>query len=100
MIFVLSTYMHDQTLVLYIGVVVMRKNRRLWQWPGVVHAATTGGAVEDSVNPQQACCGALKNSVPKNTKDWCKNTKTIICLRLGDYRGTVYLDFVSANIPQ
>jgi hypothetical protein len=24
------------------------------------------------------------NSVPK---DLCKNTKTIICLRLGDYRG-------------
>jgi tRNA U34 2-thiouridine synthase MnmA/TrmU len=27
------------------------------------------------------------NSVPKNTKEWCKNTKTIIRLRLGDYRG-------------
>jgi mRNA-degrading endonuclease RelE of RelBE toxin-antitoxin system len=28
------------------------------------------------------------NSVPKNTKtDLCKNTKTIIRLRLGDYRG-------------
>jgi mRNA-degrading endonuclease RelE of RelBE toxin-antitoxin system len=26
------------------------------------------------------------NSVPKNIKD-CKNTKTIIRLRLGDYRG-------------
>jgi hypothetical protein len=26
------------------------------------------------------------NSVPKNTKDLCKNTKTIIRLRLGDYR--------------
>jgi hypothetical protein len=25
------------------------------------------------------------NSVPKNTKDLCKNTKTIIRLRLGDY---------------
>ena len=28
-----------------------------------------------------------KNSVRKNTKDLCKNTKTIIRLRLGDYRG-------------
>jgi hypothetical protein len=27
------------------------------------------------------------NSVPNNTKDLCKNTKTIIRLRLGDYRG-------------
>jgi hypothetical protein len=27
------------------------------------------------------------NSVPKNTKDLCKNTKTIILLRLGDYGG-------------
>jgi hypothetical protein len=27
------------------------------------------------------------NSVPKSTKDWCKNNKTIIRLRLGDYRG-------------
>ena len=30
------------------------------------------------------------NSVPnwaKNTKDLCKNTKTIIRLRLGDYQG-------------
>jgi hypothetical protein len=27
------------------------------------------------------------NSVPKNTKDFCKNTKTIIRLSLGDYRG-------------
>ena len=27
------------------------------------------------------------NSVPKNTKDLCKNTKTIIRLRLRDYRG-------------
>jgi mRNA-degrading endonuclease RelE of RelBE toxin-antitoxin system len=27
------------------------------------------------------------NSVPENTKDLCKNTKTIIRLRLGDYRG-------------
>jgi mRNA-degrading endonuclease RelE of RelBE toxin-antitoxin system len=27
------------------------------------------------------------NSVPKNTKDLCKNTKTIIRLRLGEYRG-------------
>jgi mRNA-degrading endonuclease RelE of RelBE toxin-antitoxin system len=26
------------------------------------------------------------NSVPKNTKDLCKNTKTIIRLKLGDYR--------------
>ena len=26
------------------------------------------------------------NSVPKNTKDLCKMTKTIIRLRLGDYR--------------
>jgi hypothetical protein len=26
------------------------------------------------------------NSVPNNTKDLCKNTKTIILLRLGDYR--------------
>jgi hypothetical protein len=26
------------------------------------------------------------NSVPKNTKDLCKSTKTIIPLRLGDYR--------------
>ena len=26
------------------------------------------------------------NSVPKTTKDLCKNTKTIIRLRLGDYR--------------
>jgi hypothetical protein len=26
------------------------------------------------------------NSVPNNTKDLCKNTKTIIHLRLGDYR--------------
>jgi hypothetical protein len=26
------------------------------------------------------------NSVPKNTKDLCKNAKTIIHLRLGDYR--------------
>jgi hypothetical protein len=32
--------------------------------------------------------GEIKiNSVPKNAKDWCKNTKTIIRLRLGDYRG-------------
>ena len=31
------------------------------------------------------------NSVPKNpTKDLCKNTKTIIRLRLGDYRGLLY----------
>jgi mRNA-degrading endonuclease RelE of RelBE toxin-antitoxin system len=29
------------------------------------------------------------NSVPKNTKDLCKNTKTIIRLRLGDYRGII-----------
>jgi hypothetical protein len=28
------------------------------------------------------------NSVPNNTKDLCKNTKTIIHLRLGDYRRT------------
>ena len=29
------------------------------------------------------------NSVPKNTKDLCKNTKTIyIRIRLSDYRGT------------
>jgi mRNA-degrading endonuclease RelE of RelBE toxin-antitoxin system len=27
------------------------------------------------------------NSVPNDTKDLCKNTKTIIRLRLGDYRG-------------
>jgi hypothetical protein len=27
------------------------------------------------------------NSIPKNTKDLCKNTKTIIRLRLGDYWG-------------
>jgi hypothetical protein len=27
------------------------------------------------------------NSFSKNTKDLCKNTKTIIRLRLGDYRG-------------
>ena len=27
------------------------------------------------------------NSVPKSTKDSCKNTKTIIRLRLSDYRG-------------
>jgi hypothetical protein len=27
------------------------------------------------------------NSVPKNTKDLCKNTKTIIRLWLGDYQG-------------
>jgi hypothetical protein len=27
------------------------------------------------------------NSVPENTKDLCKNTKTIIRLRLGDYWG-------------
>jgi mRNA-degrading endonuclease RelE of RelBE toxin-antitoxin system len=27
------------------------------------------------------------NSIQKNTKDLCKNTKTIIRLRLGDYRG-------------
>jgi mRNA-degrading endonuclease RelE of RelBE toxin-antitoxin system len=27
------------------------------------------------------------NSVPNNTKDLCRNTKTIIRLRLGDYRG-------------
>ena len=27
------------------------------------------------------------NSVPKNTKDVCKDTKTIIRLRLGDYQG-------------
>jgi hypothetical protein len=26
------------------------------------------------------------NSVPKNTNDFCKNTETIIRLRLGDYR--------------
>ena len=30
------------------------------------------------------------NSVPKNTKDLCKNTKTIICLRLGDYRRLLF----------
>jgi hypothetical protein len=29
----------------------------------------------------------ILNSVPKNTKDVGKNTKTIIHLRLGDYRG-------------
>jgi hypothetical protein len=27
------------------------------------------------------------NSVPKNTKDLCKNTKRLIRLRLGDYHG-------------
>jgi mRNA-degrading endonuclease RelE of RelBE toxin-antitoxin system len=27
------------------------------------------------------------NSVPRNTKDLCKNTKTIIRLRIGDYGG-------------
>ena len=27
------------------------------------------------------------NSAQKNTKDLCKNTKTIVRLRLGDYRG-------------
>ena len=27
------------------------------------------------------------NSVLKNTKGWCKNTKTIVRLRLSDYRG-------------
>ena len=37
------------------------------------------------------------NSVPKNTKDLCINTKTIIRLRLGDYIGAYSL---SANIPQ
>ena len=31
------------------------------------------------------------NSVPKNTKDLCKNTKTNIPLRLGDYE---YLSFI------
>ena len=31
------------------------------------------------------------NSVPKNTKDLCKNTKTNIRLRLGDYE---YLSFI------
>jgi hypothetical protein len=36
------------------------------------------------------------NSVPKITKDLCKNTKTIIRLMLGDYRGI----FISANIPR
>jgi mRNA-degrading endonuclease RelE of RelBE toxin-antitoxin system len=41
------------------------------------------------------------NSVPKNTKDLCKNTKTIIRLRLGDYRGIFTgLHFVSVNVPQ
>jgi hypothetical protein len=30
------------------------------------------------------------NSGPKNTKDVCKNTKTIIRLRLDDYRGLDY----------
>jgi hypothetical protein len=40
------------------------------------------------------------NSVPNNTKDLCKNTKTIIRLRLGDYRANIHLDFVSANIPR
>jgi hypothetical protein len=35
------------------------------------------------------------NSVPKNTKDLCKNTKTIIRLRFGDYFGNIHLDFVS-----
>ena len=29
------------------------------------------------------------NSVPKNTKDLCKNTKTIIRRRRGDYRGII-----------
>jgi mRNA-degrading endonuclease RelE of RelBE toxin-antitoxin system len=29
------------------------------------------------------------NSDQKNTKNLCKNTKTIIRLRLGDYRGLV-----------
>jgi hypothetical protein len=32
------------------------------------------------------------NSVPKNTKDLCKNTKTIIRLRFGDYFGHIHLD--------
>jgi hypothetical protein len=27
------------------------------------------------------------NSVPKNTKDLCKSTQTIIRIRFGDYRG-------------
>jgi hypothetical protein len=39
-------------------------------------------------------------SVPKNTKDLCKNTKTIIRLSLGDYRGIFpSTDFVTVNIP-
>jgi mRNA-degrading endonuclease RelE of RelBE toxin-antitoxin system len=39
------------------------------------------------------------NSDQKNTKNLCKNTKTIIRLRLGDYRGMIHLDFVSAKFP-
>jgi hypothetical protein len=31
-------------------------------------------------------CEIKINSVPKTTKDLCKNTKTIIRLRFGDYR--------------
>jgi hypothetical protein len=40
------------------------------------------------------------NSDQKNTKKTCKNTKTIIRLRLGDLLGNIHLDFVSANIPR
>jgi hypothetical protein len=36
----------------------------------------------------------------KKHKSLCKNTKTIIRLRLGDYWGNIHLDFVSANIPR
>ena len=36
------------------------------------------------------------DSVPENTKDLSKNIKTIIRLRLGDYRGI----FTSTNIPR
>jgi hypothetical protein len=34
---------------------------------------------------EKEICEIRTNSVPKNTKDWCKNTKTIIRLRIGEY---------------
>jgi mRNA-degrading endonuclease RelE of RelBE toxin-antitoxin system len=39
------------------------------------------------------------NSVPKKHKRQCKNTKTIIRLRLGDYRGIFTSTSSRRNIP-
>jgi hypothetical protein len=45
--------------------------------------------------------GIKKNSVPKNTKDFCKILKQLFAsCRLGEYLINIHLDFVSINIPQ